>query len=64
MVQGKLEITTIAGTGAAANSSENLVQRVPFLTLALDLPPARLFQDQMEHNIIPQARFHLLFTCF
>jgi U4/U6.U5 tri-snRNP-associated protein 2 len=30
-------------------------QAVPFLVLTLDLPPAPLFQDEMEKNIIPQV---------
>jgi hypothetical protein len=55
-LQGQLEVTTKAGTGAAADSNEDVVQNVPYLMLALDLPPARLFQDAMEANIIPQAR--------
>lgn len=53
--QGKLEVTTLAGTGKAADSDTDVVDRVPFLQLAVDLPPARLFQDVMEKNIIPQV---------
>ena len=34
----------------------DLVERVPFLMLALDLPPAPLYKDALEKNIIPQAR--------
>ena len=33
-----------------------MVERVPFLSLAMDLPPAPLYKDVMEKNIIPQAR--------
>ena len=32
-----------------------MVERVPFLSLGLDLPPAPLYKDVMEKNIIPQA---------
>ena len=34
----------------------DVVERVPFLSLGLDLPPAPLYKDVMEKNIIPQAR--------
>jgi U4/U6.U5 tri-snRNP-associated protein 2 len=27
----------------------------PFMFLALDLPPAPLYQDELEQNIIPQV---------
>ncbi|KAK9811833.1 hypothetical protein WJX72_010978 [[Myrmecia] bisecta] len=55
--QGELEITTEAGTGKgkAAGSREDVVERVPFLMLGLDLPPAPLYKDAMEKNIIPQV---------
>ena len=61
MLQGELEITTEAGTGKAAVPNEqgvvtDLVERVPFLMLALDLPPAPLYKDALEKNIIPQVR--------
>ena len=32
-----------------------MVERIPFLSLAMDLPPAPLYKDVMEKNIIPQA---------
>ena len=59
-MQGELEITTIAGTGKAAAPNAagkvaDLVERVPFLMLALDLPPAPLYKDALEKNIIPQV---------
>ena len=59
--QGELQITTLAGTGRAAAPDQagraaDLVERVPFLMLALDLPPAPLYKDALEKNIIPQAR--------
>ncbi|CAL8469242.1 g8783 [Coccomyxa elongata] len=58
--QGELEITTEAGTGKAAlpnaqGEVTDLVERVPFLMLALDLPPAPLYKDALEKNIIPQV---------
>ena len=58
--QGELEITTEAGTGKAkepnaAGQATDVVDRVPFLFLGLDLPPAPLYKDVMETNIIPQA---------
>ena len=58
LVQGKLEVRTKTGKGAEEKED---VQKVPFLMLALDLPPARLFQDAMEANIIPQVRVRLHF---
>lgn len=56
--QGELEVTTEKGTGKgrAAKAQEDVVERVPFLILALDLPPPPLFKDIMEKNIIPQVR--------
>mmetsp|Transcript_4482 Transcript_4482/g.9640 ORF Transcript_4482/g.9640 Transcript_4482/m.9640 type:complete len:537 (-) Transcript_4482:876-2486(-) len=55
--QGELEVTTEAGTGKgkAASASEDVVERLPFLLLGLDLPPAPLFKDVLEKNIIPQV---------
>ena len=49
------------GTGKAKVSSpgeeaRDVVERLPFLSLAMDLPPAPLYKDVMEKNIIPQAR--------
>jgi hypothetical protein len=57
-LQGELEVTTEAGSGKgkAAGSSEDVVERLPFLLLGLDLPPPPLFKDVMEKNIIPQVR--------
>lgn len=31
------------------------VERVPFLMLALDLPPAPLYKDALDKDIIPQV---------
>lgn len=51
-------MTTERGTGKgkAATSPTNVVERMPFLLLGLDLPPAPLFKDTLEKNIIPQVR--------
>ena len=51
-------MTTLAGTGKgtrAAEAGEDVTDRVPFLLLGLELPPAPLFKDVMEKNIIPQV---------
>lgn len=55
VLQGQLEVTTLAGTGAAASREDDLVETKPFFLLSLDLPPARLFQDAMQEQIIPQV---------
>ncbi len=34
----------------------DLVEQVPFLVLSMDLPPAPLYKDALERNIIPQVR--------
>ena len=59
-LQGELEITTEAGTGKAAQPGpggqlKDHVERMPFLMLALDLPPAPLYKDVLEKDIIPQV---------
>ncbi|KAG2497317.1 hypothetical protein HYH03_004482 [Edaphochlamys debaryana] len=63
-LQGELEVTTLAGTGKgtkAAASGQDVTERVPFLLLGLELPPAPLFKDVLEKNIIPQVPiFHIL----
>jgi hypothetical protein len=48
-------VRTLAGTGSASAKEKDEVKKLPFLLLSLDLPPARLFQDAMETNIIPQV---------
>lgn len=55
--QGQLEVTTLAGTGKgkAATSAEDIVEKVPFLLLRLDLPPTPVFKDAMERTVIPQV---------
>ena len=59
-LQGELEITTEAGTGKAGQPGpdgqlRDHVERMPFLMLALDLPPAPLYKDVLEKDIIPQV---------
>ena len=56
-MQGELEVTTEKGTGKgkAATATEDVVERMPFLLLGLDLPAAPLFKDTLEKNIIPQV---------
>ncbi len=56
-MQGELEVTTERGTGKgkASSSDVDIVEKVPFLLLALDLPAAPLFKDVLEKNIIPQV---------
>ncbi len=57
--QGELEVTTLAGTGKgtkAAASGSDVTEAVPFLLLGIELPPAPLFKDVLEKNIIPQVR--------
>ncbi len=61
-LQGELEITTEAGSGKAAQPGpdgqlHDHVERVPFLMLALDLPPAPLYKDALDKDIIPQVPF-------
>ncbi len=53
-LEGEIELTTLAGTGSAKKSSVDVVQRVPFLLLTLDLPPSPLFKDALEKIVIPQ----------
>lgn len=33
----------------------DVVERVPFLLLGMELPPTPLFKDALEKNIIPQV---------
>ena len=59
-VQGQLEVTTRAGTGKAAKPDasgrvQDVVDSVPCIMLGLDLPPAPLYKDALEKNIIPQV---------
>ncbi|PRW59503.1 U4 tri-snRNP-associated 2-like [Chlorella sorokiniana] len=54
-LQGELEVVTLAGTGKAKDSTQDVTDRVPFLMLGLDLPAAPLFKDALEKVIIPQV---------
>ncbi|PAV77614.1 hypothetical protein WR25_25477 [Diploscapter pachys] len=40
------------------------VKEMPFLYLALDLPPAPLYRDEQMQNIIPQVPLHVLLQKF
>ena len=51
LAQGELEITAEPREGQAAPAA----LRTPFLMLGLDLPPAPLYKDALERNIIPQV---------
>jgi len=54
--QGEVQITTIA---KYAQTEE--VKRVPFIYLSIAVPPAPLFKDELERNLIPQVPlFNLL----
>lgn len=53
-LEGEIELTTLAGTGSAKKSPVDVVQKVPFLLLTLDLPPSPLFKDALEKIVIPQ----------
>ncbi|GBG91782.1 hypothetical protein CBR_g53671 [Chara braunii] len=60
--QGELEVVSEVVEKDAGNNKEgeNTVvkeetSKMPFLMLALDLPPPPLFKDVMEKNIIPQV---------
>eukprot|EP01098_Paradermamoeba_levis_P013863 TRINITY_DN6438_c0_g1_i2.p1 TRINITY_DN6438_c0_g1~~TRINITY_DN6438_c0_g1_i2.p1 ORF type:complete len:324 (-),score=99.58 TRINITY_DN6438_c0_g1_i2:74-1018(-) len=52
--QGQVEVKTKTKT------DEPKVEKVPFLYLSVDVPPAPLFKNEMEANIIPQVP---LYTC-
>ena len=65
--QGILRIETQNYTVSEANSrkvfdsgKEINGKKMPFLYLSLDLPPAPLFQDELEKNIIPQVSIQTL----
>jgi U4/U6.U5 tri-snRNP-associated protein 2 len=66
--QGTLQIESQAITARAAagdklrfEDADVQTERTRFLMLTLDLPPAPLFQDELDRNIIPQVPLtHLL----
>lgn len=41
----------------STGSGEAKVEKVPFLMLGLDLPPAPLYKDKDKKDIIPQVQF-------
>ncbi|KXT13138.1 hypothetical protein AC579_5637 [Pseudocercospora musae] len=51
------EITARADAGDRLRFEDTTItsQKTPFMILTLDLPPAPLFQDDVEKNIIPQV---------
>ncbi|KAK4353745.1 hypothetical protein RND71_025939 [Anisodus tanguticus] len=53
--QGEMEVVKEIHSGNEADNSIMESSRMPFLILELDLPPAPLFKDVMEQNIIPQV---------
>ncbi|KAI7881084.1 cysteine proteinase [Lichtheimia hyalospora FSU 10163] len=64
--QGEVQVESqaVGASGPAAGQKEIAVfdedreiktNQIPFLFLALDLPPAPLYQDEAEKNIIPQV---------
>ncbi|KAM7488520.1 hypothetical protein LguiB_026004 [Lonicera macranthoides] len=54
--QGELEVVEeICGGAKEGTNFLKKTSRMPFLMLGLNLPPAPLFKDVMEKNIIPQV---------
>ncbi|KAK4372765.1 hypothetical protein RND71_008149 [Anisodus tanguticus] len=53
--QGEMEVVKEIHSGNEADNIIMETSRMPFLILELDLPPAPLFKDVMEQNIIPQV---------
>lgn len=45
----------MCGWNTHCSGIEIKTNQIPFLFLALDLPPAPLYQDEAEKNIIPQV---------
>ncbi|XP_070544244.1 ubiquitin carboxyl-terminal hydrolase 39-like isoform X2 [Ptychodera flava] len=43
---------------------QEVISYSPFLYLTLDIPPAPLFKDELEQNIIPQVPLHTLLSKF
>lgn len=54
-LQGELEVVTLAGSGKAKESVVDITDRLPFIMLSLDLPPAPLYKDNLERVMIPQV---------
>jgi U4/U6.U5 tri-snRNP-associated protein 2 len=57
--QGEVQITTIPKFG-----QQETVKKVPFLYLSLQVPPAPLFKDELERNLIPQVPLFSLLSKF
>jgi len=57
--QGEVEITTVGRYGEAETK-----KRVPFLYCSLTVPPAPLFKDELERNLIPQVPLFNLLSKF
>ena len=53
--RGELEVVAQPGAGGVRVDAAPRTTRAPFHVLALDLPPAPLYQDALEKNIIPQV---------
>jgi len=56
--QGQVEVTT------RKKDDTVVVDKTPFLFLTLEVPPAPLFKDEMERNIIPQRPIFDLLSKF
>jgi hypothetical protein len=54
----------VKGTGKAKDATEDLVETTKFMMLGLELPPAPLYKDSMETNILPQVQLYLVLQKF
>ena len=55
--QGQVQIKTYKAAKADTDADIDVeTQMTPFLYLTVDVPPAPLFRDALERNIIPQVR--------
>lgn len=62
-LQGTVRITTHKAHAAeVSDAAATHVQETPFLYLTVDVPPAPLFKDALERNIIPQVPLPFLPT--
>lgn len=52
---GRVIVFIVYAWNAHCSEVEIKTSQIPFLFLALDLPPAPLYQDEAEKNIIPQV---------
>ena len=54
--QGQVQIKTYKAAKADTDADIDVeTQMTPFLYLTVDVPPAPLFRDALERNIIPQV---------